>query len=117
MKKDSKEDAKVIKNEIATIIDYLNERSGKRFKYDSNVAIKHINARLKEGFNIDDFKYVIDTKCTKWIGTNMEDYIRPETLFSTKFQSYLNERPQQPNSKIEQSISTIQADHDWGMGE
>ena len=44
MKKDSKEDAKVIKNEIATIIDYLNERSGKRFKYDSNVAIKHINA-------------------------------------------------------------------------
>jgi len=117
MKKDSKEDAKVIKNEIATIIDYLNERSGKRFKYDSNVAIKHINARLKEGFNIDDFKYVIDTKCTKWLGTNMEDYIRPETLFSTKFQSYLNERPQQPNSKIEQSISTIQTDHDWGMGE
>jgi len=116
LKKDTIQEAKVIKNEIAEIIDYLNLKSGKRFKYESNVATKHINARIKEGFTIDDFKYVIDTKCTKWIGSNMEDYLRPETLFSTKFQSYLNERP--TISKIEQTISTLNNEPtDWGMGE
>ena len=39
---------------------------------------------------MEDFKAVIDYKVSEWKGTKMEDYLRPETLFGTKFESYLN---------------------------
>jgi uncharacterized phage protein (TIGR02220 family) len=106
------------KTHVNAIITYLNEKTGKNFKTNSKVAEKCIQARISEGFGYDDFKYVIDVKAQKWMNSDMEDYLRPETLFSNKFQSYLNERPQQkPISKIEQSISTIQSNVDWGKGE
>ena len=40
---------------------------------------------------LDDFKSVIDKKSKEWLGTNMERYLRPDTLFGTKFESYLNQ--------------------------
>ena len=33
---------------------------------------------------------MIDKKCSEWLGTDMEQYLRPQTLFGTKFESYLN---------------------------
>ena len=50
-----------------------------------------INARLKEGFTVEDFKTVIDKKVDEWKGTELEQYLRPDTLFGTKFESYLNQ--------------------------
>ena len=50
-----------------------------------------ISARLKEGFTVEDFKKVIDVKVENWIGTDFEKYLRPATLFGTKFENYLNE--------------------------
>lgn len=47
---------------------------------------------MSEGFNVDDFKAVIDKKCADWLKTDMEKYLRPETLFGTKFEGYLNEK-------------------------
>ena len=41
---------------------------------------------------ISDFKTVIDKKVKSWAGTEWEKFIRPETLFGTKFESYLNEK-------------------------
>lgn len=106
------------KPQVNAIITYLNQVTGKNFRPESKIAEKCIMARIKEGFKYDDFKYVIDVKASKWMNSDMEDYLRPETLFSNKFQSYLNERPQQQAiSKIEQSISTIQTNVDWGKGE
>ncbi|MDE5670376.1 MAG: conserved phage C-terminal domain-containing protein, partial [Eubacterium sp.] len=52
-----------------------------------------INARLNEGFTVDDFEKVIDNKVSEWKGTEYEKYLRPETLFSNKFESYLNQKP------------------------
>ena len=75
------------------IIGYLNQKSGKNFKPKSKAAIKHIQARMKEGYSIEDFKKVIDTKVPQWLGTEYDKYIRPETLFNLKFEGYLNERP------------------------
>jgi uncharacterized phage protein (TIGR02220 family) len=106
------------KPQVNAIITYLNEVTNKNFRIDSKVAVKVISARLKEGYKYDDFKYVIDIKASKWMNSEMEDYLRPETLFSTKFQSYLNERPQSKQfSKIEQSINAISTELDWGKGE
>lgn len=75
------------------IIEYLNRKSGKNYRYSSKATQKHIKARIKEGFTLEDFKRVIDWKVSRWIGTDMEQYLRPETLFGTKFESYLNEEP------------------------
>lgn len=52
---------------------------------------KHINARLNEKYTVDDFKKVIDKKCNEWIGTEYEKFLRPETLFGSKFEGYLNQ--------------------------
>lgn len=75
---------------INIIVDYLNEKSGKNYRAKSKDTAKHINARLAEGFKVDDFKTVIDKKCAEWLGTEFEQYLRPQTLFGTKFESYLN---------------------------
>jgi uncharacterized phage protein (TIGR02220 family) len=106
------------KPQVNAIITYLNQVTNKNFRADSKVAEKTILARLKEGYKYDDFKYVIDIKASKWMNSDMEDYLRPETLFSNKFQSYLNERPQPKQvSKIEQSVNAIATNLDWGKGE
>ena len=75
------------------IVLYLNKKSGKNFRYSSKKTKDLIQARLNEGFTIDDFKTVIDKKCDEWLcDTVMNKYLRPETLFGTKFESYLNQK-------------------------
>lgn len=74
------------------IIDYLNNRTGSNYKHTTKKTKDLIKARFNEGFNIDDFKTVIDKKCVEWINDeNMNKYLRPETLFGTKFEGYLNQ--------------------------
>jgi uncharacterized phage protein (TIGR02220 family) len=83
-----------IENEIVIVIEYLNKVSGKKFSEKSKPTIKHIKARLAEKFTIEQFKHVIDIKCDEWMkDIKMSKYVRPETLFGTKFESYLNEKP------------------------
>ena len=76
---------------VLVIIRYLNEKAGTRYKTTTTKTRRIINARLKEGFTVEDFKTVIDKKCAEWLtDEKMEQYLRPETLFGTKFESYLN---------------------------
>ncbi|MGX0868412.1 putative phage protein (TIGR02220 family) [Staphylococcus epidermidis] len=76
------------------VIDYLNQQTGKNYKSTTKKNQTVIRARTDEGFSIDDFKRVIDNKVAEWKGTNMEKYLRPETLFGTKFEGYLNQELQ-----------------------
>lgn len=74
------------------IIDYLNLKTGKNFKSNSKATKTLIQARLKDGYTVDEFKKVIDNKVYHWKGTEQEQYLRPETLFRpSHFESYLNE--------------------------
>lgn len=75
---------------IFNIISYLNKKLNSKYRVQNKVTQKHINARIKEGFTLDDFKTVIDKKYDEWHGSDMQQYLRPETLFGTKFESYLN---------------------------
>lgn len=78
-------------NAYRAIIDHLNEKTGTSYKASSKKTQSLIRARLQEGFTIDDFKIVIDKKSAEWMGdAKMEKYLRPETLFGTKFENYLN---------------------------
>ena len=76
------------------IINYLNEKTGKHYKHTTNKTQTVIKARWNEGFTEDDFKKVIDNKVAEWKGTDMEKFLRPETLFGTKFEGYLNQELQ-----------------------
>lgn len=76
--------------EIDNIIAHLNKRAGTNYRSSSKATQAHINARLAEGFTVEDFYTVIDKKCAEWKGGEMEKYLRPETLFGSKFENYLN---------------------------
>ena len=77
------------------IISFLNEKTGKNFRPNTGNTKSLINARLEEGYTIDDFKTVIEKKCNDWLNDpKMEKYLRPTTLFAlSKFEGYLNEKP------------------------
>mgnify|MGYP003118719482 CR=1 FL=1 len=76
---------------IKNVIEFLNNKTNKNFTTKSSKTISCINSRLKEGFIENDFIKVIEIKTEKWLGTSMEEYLRPITLFGNKFDSYLNE--------------------------
>lgn len=76
--------------DIDNIIAHLNKRAGTNYRSSSKATQAHINARLAEGFTVEDFYTVIDKKCAEWKGGEMEKYLRPETLFGSKFENYLN---------------------------
>ena len=88
-------------NTIKEIIDYLNLKTKKNFKASTKATQRHISARLEEGYSLEDFKCVIDKKVREWQGTEMDQYLRPETLFGTKFEGYLNQSDK-PASKLTQ---------------
>lgn len=84
--------------DYAAIIDYLNLKAGTEYRSTSKYIRKYIDARFAEGYTIDDFKRVIDIKCAEWSREpypgekDMRPFLRPSTLFGTKFESYLNQK-------------------------
>ena len=72
------------------VISYLNLKAKKNFKVDTASHHKFIKARLKEGYTLEDFKKVVDIMSAKWIGTEYEQYLQPQTLFGNKMDNYLN---------------------------
>lgn len=87
--------------ELTEIIDHLNLRTRKSYKTSSRKTSALIKARMNEGFTVDDFKRVIDNQTVKWLNDpKMCEYLRPETLFGTKFESYLNAPPNLAQANI-----------------
>ena len=76
----------------AEIITYFNEVAGTHYLLRGREIKRFIKARWNEGFRLDDFKTVLDKKTAQWKNdAKMSKYLRFETLFSNKFESYLNE--------------------------
>lgn len=76
--------------ECKLVIDYLNEKANKHFKYTESNK-KYIRARLNEGFSVDELKQVVDNQVSDWLDSEkMNKFLRPETLFSNKCDGYLN---------------------------
>ena len=88
-KNDPPSDDPETKAQIEEVIAYLNEKAGTHYR-NAEGSMKHIRARLRENYTVEDCKTVIDKKCKEWIGTEYETYLRPETLFGSKFEGYLN---------------------------
>jgi uncharacterized phage protein (TIGR02220 family) len=91
------------------IVNFLNQATGKNYKTNSVINRKFITQRLNDGFTVEDFKQVISVKSTNWLGSKMEQFLRPETLFSNKFESYLNENivSNAPNSNLKNTYDQV----------
>ena len=75
------------------IITYLNQKTNSTYKPGTKKTKELITARWNEGFLLEDFKRVIDLKTEEWLHDPLwNKYLRPETLFGTKFESYLNQK-------------------------
>jgi len=91
------------------IVNFLNQATGKNYKTNSVINRKFITQRLNDGFTLEDFRQVISVKSTNWLGSKMEQFLRPETLFSNKFESYLNENivSNAPNSNLKNTYDQV----------
>jgi uncharacterized phage protein (TIGR02220 family) len=88
----------------------LNARVGSHYRASTGKTKSLIRARLNEGFSVDDFKTVIEKKAAEWMGSDMEQYLRPETLFGTKFEGYLNAPVRQ--KRQQQTFQSAQPEED-----
>ncbi len=88
-----------INTDSKLILHTLNEEAGRNFR-ETKKTISLINARLKEGFTVEDFRYVIRVKNNEWKNDEkMSKFLRPETLFGAKFEGYLNQEEKTPKKR------------------
>jgi len=74
------------------IVEYLNDKAGTKYRHTTKKTRDLIKARFNEKFTVKDFEKVIDIKVAEWKNDpKMSKFIRPETLFSNKFEGYLNQ--------------------------
>ena len=97
-------------NKVAEVVKALNEETGAHYRPTSKATMRHILARLREGFTVDECREVIRKKSEEWSGTEMAKYLRPETLFGSKFESYLN-APEDPRAK--ERAEKAREDAEW----
>ena len=77
----------------AEIVTYLNKAAHTNYRHTTKKTKAFIKARWIEGYRLEDFKTVIHIKCKEWlVDKKMNKFLRPETLFGTKFESYLNQK-------------------------
>ncbi|MEI2419826.1 conserved phage C-terminal domain-containing protein, partial [Arthrospira platensis SPKY2] len=80
--------------------EYLNTKANSSYKHTTAATQKCIKAHWNEGFRLDDFKRVVDNKVEDWINDEkFSKFLRPQTLFSNKFEGYLNEKPAKQSNK------------------
>jgi uncharacterized phage protein (TIGR02220 family) len=90
------------------IINYLNDVANKNFRSTTKKTKDLIKARWNEGFRFEDFKKVIDNKVKDWKhDPHMNKYLRPETLFGTKFESYLNENSKPQSFEVDDQFANL----------
>lgn len=83
------------------IIDCLNKFAKTNYRHTNQVTKDKIKARWNDGFRLNDFETVIKNKCSEWMGTDMEKYLRPKTLFGNNFESYLNQKVSKEKSNTD----------------
>lgn len=88
-------------------IAYLNQVANKRYKFVDKTK-RLLLARFKEGYTLEDFKQVIDIKTAEWKDSpEFSKYLRPETLFGSKFDGYLNQKPKTIKGKSEDNFPDL----------
>ncbi len=83
------------KDKAKEVIEDFNIVFGTAYKMTNLKTIEIIQDRFNEGFSLEDFKTVHRKMLKNWgADTKMYKFLRPQTLYSFKFESYLNMREQ-----------------------
>lgn len=91
------------------IIAYLNEKAEREYRHTTPSTRRLIRTRFKEGFTLEDFKYVIDVKTQEWLNDNKYNkYLQPSTLFSNKFEGYRNQQKDTSSYAVKKPIVKIE---------
>lgn len=99
---------KYITETISNVVSYMNKVCGTSYKPTSGITQRCIRARLNEGFTEADLKKVIDIKYRDWglnpkkfsNGQMSNTYLRPQTLFGTNMESYLQQGSTINNNQV-----------------
>lgn len=91
---------------VEQVIDYMNGLAGTNFKSTTKKTQSLINARVKEGATLEELVSVVYYKYQTWVvkpfkfsnGVMSDTYFRPNTLFGTKFEEYLEDYKKQVKS-------------------
>lgn len=93
---------------FSDIVSYLNSVTGKTYKPSTKTIQALIKARINDGFNLEDFKYVIDVKNQEWgEDPKMSKFVRPSTLFGTKFSEYRQENKKLTNKQWQSDFAKL----------
>lgn len=77
---------------IGRVISHLNDVAHKSYRASSKRSAQAVRARLADGYTEEQLLHVIDVKCEEWLGTDMEKFLRPETLFApSHIEGYVNQ--------------------------
>lgn len=81
-----------VNNDVKEIIDYVNEKTGKRFNY-ANSYVKNINELFAAGYSKEDMIAVVDHRFEELSGTrDFNTGMNPSKLFFIKtFKNHLND--------------------------
>jgi uncharacterized phage protein (TIGR02220 family) len=82
----------VFLNQVKFIISDLNQKCNTEYRPSSKKTQELIRARMREGFVLTDFEYVNSVKALEWLNSDQEKYLRPETLYGSKFEGYKNQK-------------------------
>ena len=98
------------------MIQYLNKKTNRNYRVENHTTQRFINARLKEGYKLEDFKEVINVKVKQWLhDPKMKTFLRPSTLFSpTNFENYLIESKENRRPARKREIKPIELDFTLG---
>lgn len=112
VKEKEKEKGKVSETKVSQlvidVVNHLNQVAGKKYRHDAMTTMRLITSRARENYPLEAFQKVIDIKSKEWLGTNMEKFLRPETLFGNKFEGYYQETMiQQPKSGHESAMEFL----------
>jgi uncharacterized phage protein (TIGR02220 family) len=66
----------------------LNSATGATFTA-TKANLQHPRQRIREGFTLDQAAVVVKAKVREWTGTEWAKFLRPATIYGTKFDSYL----------------------------
>jgi len=90
---DQDNDSEEIKFTVHEVILHLNKRLKTDYRTDSIKTLRLVRGRYNEGYRLEDFIKVIDTKVREWKhDVRFKKFLRPSTLFCRgHFEEYLQQ--------------------------